>query len=81
LTPLARLEWRQRGSARRDPAQADFGEAIGIIGGVERKIHVFAFDLPHCHAASLAGWQLPEEFAVDTRASPMAAIPATWPRS
>jgi hypothetical protein len=24
--------------------QADFGEAIGIIGGVERKIHFFAFD-------------------------------------
>jgi hypothetical protein len=23
-------------------AQADFGEAIGVIGGVERKIHFFA---------------------------------------
>src|SRR3982075_2399440 len=31
-------------------AQADFGEAIGIIGGVERKIHFFAFDLPHSDA-------------------------------
>jgi transposase len=31
-------------------AQADFGEAIGIIGGVERKIHYFAFDLPHSDA-------------------------------
>ena len=31
-------------------AQADLGEAIGIIGGVERKIHFFAFDLPHSDA-------------------------------
>jgi transposase len=31
-------------------AQADFGEAIAIIGGVERKIHYFAFDLPHSDA-------------------------------
>jgi transposase len=28
-------------------AQVDFGEAIGIIGGKERKIHFFAMDLPH----------------------------------
>ena len=31
-------------------AQVDFGEAIGIIAGVERKIHFFAFDLPHSDA-------------------------------
>jgi transposase len=31
-------------------AQADFGEAIGIIGGVEQKIHYFAYDLPHSDA-------------------------------
>src|SRR5262245_18609931 len=31
-------------------AQADFGEAIGVIGGVERKLHFFAFDLPHSDA-------------------------------
>jgi transposase len=31
-------------------AQADFGEAIAIIGGVERKIHYFAYDLPHSDA-------------------------------
>ncbi len=31
-------------------AQADFGEAIGVIGGVERKIHYLAFDLPHSDA-------------------------------
>jgi DNA replication protein DnaC len=28
-------------------AQVDFDEAIGIIGGEERKIHFFAMDLPH----------------------------------
>jgi transposase len=34
---------------RHDPghAQADFGEALAEIGGVERKIHFFAMDLPH----------------------------------
>ena len=37
-------------------AQADFGEAIGIIGGVERKIHFFAFDLPHSDACFVVGY-------------------------
>ena len=34
---------------RHDPghAQADFGEALAVIGGVERKIHFFAMDLAH----------------------------------
>ena len=27
--------------------QADFGEALVVIGGVEQKAHFFAFDLPH----------------------------------
>ena len=31
-------------------AQADFGEAWAEIGGVERKIHFFAMDLPHSDA-------------------------------
>ena len=31
-------------------AQADFGEAMVIIGGVEQKAHYFAFDLPHSDA-------------------------------
>jgi transposase len=31
-------------------AQADFGEAWAVIGGVERKIHFFAMDLPHSDA-------------------------------
>ena len=49
--------WRQRSQEMFVPlahppghAQVDFGEAIGIIGGIERKIHFFAFDLPHSDA-------------------------------
>ena len=30
--------------------QADFGEALVVIGGVEQKAHFFAFDLPHSDA-------------------------------
>src|SRR4249919_3204236 len=37
-------------------AQADFGEAIGMIGGAERKIHFFAFDLPHSDACFVVGY-------------------------
>ena len=37
---------------RHDPghAQVDFGEALAVIGGVERTVHVFAMDLPHSDA-------------------------------
>jgi transposase len=37
---------------RHDPghAQADFGEALAVIDGVERKIHFFAMDLAHSDA-------------------------------
>jgi transposase len=31
-------------------AQVDFGEALGVIGGVERKIHFLVMDLPHSDA-------------------------------
>jgi transposase len=31
-------------------AQVDFGEAIGVIGGVERKVRFFAMDLPYSDA-------------------------------
>ena len=31
-------------------AQADFGEAIVVIGGVEQKAHFFVMDLPHSDA-------------------------------
>jgi hypothetical protein len=33
-------------------AQADFGEALVEIGGVEQKAHFFALDLPHIDACS-----------------------------
>ncbi len=31
-------------------AQVDFGEALAVIGGIERKVHFFALDLPHSDA-------------------------------
>ncbi len=31
-------------------AQVDFGEALAVIGGEERKVHFFAMDLPHSNA-------------------------------
>src|SRR6266705_676916 len=37
-------------------AQADFGEAIDVIGCVERNIHFFAFDLPHSDACFVVGY-------------------------
>ena len=37
-------------------AQVDFGEAIGIIGGEERKIHFFAMDLPHSDACFVVAY-------------------------
>ena len=55
--------WRQRAREMFVPlvhppghAQADFGEAIGIIGGVERKIHFFAMDLPHSDGCFVVGY-------------------------
>ena len=55
--------WRQRSQEMFVPlvhppghAQVDFGEAIGIIGGVERKIHFFAFDLPHSDACFVVAY-------------------------
>ena len=41
-------------------AQCDFGEALVVIGGVERKAHCFVIDLPHgldeYETRSWAGW-------------------------
>jgi transposase len=37
-------------------AQVDFGEAIGIIGGVRRKLHVFFMDLPHSDASFMKAY-------------------------
>ncbi len=55
--------WRQRAREMFVPlahppghAQADFGEALGVIGGVERKIHFFAMDLPHSDACFVVAY-------------------------
>jgi len=40
-------------------AQADFGEGLAEIAGVEQKIHFFAFDLPHSDASFVQAY--PEE--------------------
>ena len=37
-------------------AQADFGEAMVILGGVERKAHFFAFDLPQSDACYIRAY-------------------------
>ena len=37
-------------------AQADFGEALAVIGGVEQKIHDFGYDLPHSDANFVAAY-------------------------
>ena len=38
-------------------AQADFGEAMVVIGGVEQKAHFFALDLPHSDACHVRACQ------------------------
>jgi len=55
--------WRQRSQEVFVPlahppghAQVDFGEALGVIGGVERKIHFFAFHLPHSDASFVVAY-------------------------
>jgi transposase len=37
-------------------AQADFGEALAVIGGVERKVHFLVIDLPHSDACFLKAY-------------------------
>lgn len=37
-------------------AQADFGEALVLIGGVEQKAHYFAFDLPYSDACYIRAY-------------------------
>jgi len=37
-------------------AQADFGEALVVIGGVEQRAHFFAFDLPHSDACFIRAY-------------------------
>jgi transposase len=54
-------------------AQVDFGEALAEIGGVERKIHFFAMDLPHSDACFAPACRL--QAAGDRRTRLRAAIP------
>ena len=56
-------EYRQRSQEMFVPlthpaghAQVDFGEALGVIGGVERKIHFLAMDLPHSDSIFVVGY-------------------------
>ena len=37
-------------------AQADFGEALAIIGGVERKVHFLVMEMPHSDACFLKAY-------------------------
>jgi hypothetical protein len=37
-------------------AQVDFGECVGVIGGVTMKLHVFCFDLPHSDACFIKAY-------------------------
>jgi transposase len=37
-------------------AQVDFGECAGVIGGVQMKLHVFCFDLPHSDACFIKAY-------------------------
>jgi len=37
-------------------AQVDFGECVGVIGGVRMKLHVFCFDLPQSDACFLKAY-------------------------
>ncbi len=37
-------------------AQADFGEALVLIGGIEQKAHYFAFDLPYSDACYIRAY-------------------------
>jgi hypothetical protein len=39
-------------------AQVDFGEAIGVIGGVRRELHVFFMSLPHSDAWFMKAYRI-----------------------
>jgi len=43
-------------SHRSGHAQVDFGETLGVIGGVECKIHFFVMSLPHSDAVFVKGY-------------------------
>ncbi|MBU2867444.1 hypothetical protein KO497_10685 [Pacificibacter marinus] len=43
-------------SHRPGHAQVDFGETLGVIGGVECKVHFFVMSLPHSDAVFVKGY-------------------------
>ena len=69
-------------------AQADFGEAMAVIGGALRKIHFLAFDLPHSDGCFVAAYPAETKPAMATtrRLPSSAASPdsctttPSWPR-
>ena len=51
-------------------AQADFGEAVAVIGGVRQKIHFFCLDLPHsdaCFVKAYPGAEVASTEVVENR--------------
>ena len=77
--------WRQRAQEMFVPlehspghAQVDFGEAIGVIGGVERSIDFSLFDLPHSDA--LLGGRLPRRDDGSLLRRPRSGIQLLWRR-
>ena len=61
-------------------AQVDFGEAIGMIGGVRQKMHVFYMVLPHSDAPFMKAYpaETTEAFLANSCHEPTRAdIPAT----
>ena len=67
-------------------AQCDFGEALVIIGGVERKAHYFVLDLPHSDGCFVKAYPAgPPRLVLDGHVSAFAflgralAMVSSWP--
>jgi hypothetical protein len=58
-------------------AQADFGEALVVIGGVEQKAHYLAMDLPHSDDCFVVAFpaKTTEAFLPPQRRRPVAGGP------
>ena len=53
-------------------AQVDFGETLGVIGGLECKVHFFAMSLPHSDAVFVKGY--PAETTEAFSVSPISSL-------
>jgi transposase len=60
-------------------AQVDFGECIGVIGGVRAKLHVFCFDLPQSDACFIKAY--PAETTGAFLDGHVAAVAIFWRRA